>query len=80
MGAANNPQCSSGAQHASRQAVMGSGQANNSGRSQQSIAGQIGVTTNPQCSSGTQHAARQGVINATAGTGGGGGGGGGRKK
>ena len=57
---------SSAAQHASRQAVMQSAASAGSGRSQQSIAGQIGVTTNPQVSAGTQHAARVSVINASA--------------
>jgi hypothetical protein len=66
LGAANNPQVSSGAQHSSRQAVMNSAAQGNSGRSQSSIAGQIGATTNPAFSSSTQHAARQGVMNAAA--------------
>ena len=66
LGAANNPQVSSGAQHSSRQAVMASASAQGSGRSQSSVAGQIGVTTNPNCSSSTQHAARVGVMNAAA--------------
>jgi hypothetical protein len=60
LGAANNPQVSSQAQHSSRQAVMKSASHGSSGRSQQSIAGQIGATTNPQVSSSQQHAARQG--------------------
>jgi len=57
---------SAGTQHASRQAVMSSAAQGSSGRSQASIAGQIGVTTNPQCSSGVQHAARQGVMDAAS--------------
>ena len=67
LGAANNPQCSSAAQHSSRQAVMQSASSAGSGRSQASIAGQIGVTTNPQVSSAGQHAARVSVINASTG-------------
>ena len=58
---------SSAAQHSSRQAVMQSASYADSGRSQASIAGQIGVTTNPQVSSGGQHAARVSIINASAG-------------
>ena len=45
---------------------MSSAAQGSSGRSQSSIAGQIGVTTNPQCSSSVQHSARQGVMNAAA--------------
>ena len=43
LGAANNPNLSSGTQHASRQAVMSSAAQGSSGRSQASIAGQIGA-------------------------------------
>jgi hypothetical protein len=64
LGAANNPNVSGQAQHASRQAIMQSAQGG--GRSQQSVAGQIGVTTNPQCSAQVQHAARQSVMNTAA--------------
>jgi hypothetical protein len=41
---------------------MQSAASGGSGRSQASIAGQIGVTTNPQVSSSGQHAARQGKL------------------
>ena len=62
LGAANNPQVSSAAQHHARQAVMQSAASGATGRSQASIAGQIGATTNPQVSQAGQHAARQGSV------------------
>mmetsp|Transcript_21914 Transcript_21914/g.23524 ORF Transcript_21914/g.23524 Transcript_21914/m.23524 type:complete len:82 (+) Transcript_21914:47-292(+) len=66
LGVANNPNCSSATQHASRQVIMSSASGSGSGRSSSSIAGQIGVTTNPQVSSSTQHAARVGVMNSAS--------------